>query len=195
MRLFAALVPPDEVLEHLAEFLQPRVEAGDELRWTDDNQRHVTLAFLPDVADRAYDELVERLERAARRNTPMFLALAGAGAFPSASYARVLWTGVTDEDGAVRPLARSVRGASAKAGAAPKGGPFHPHVTLARFRRPTEAARWIRILETYASPPWRARKVVLVESHLGQGRGHRPRYEIRETFALGPSAQESRAAR
>jgi RNA 2',3'-cyclic 3'-phosphodiesterase len=192
MRLFAALVPPPEALAHLAEFLEPRMDAWDELRWTDQEQWHVTLAFMPDVPDRSYDGLVERLARAAHRHTPVTLALADAGAFPSPSYARVLWTGVTDEEEKARPLARSVRGAGTKAGAAPKGGPFHPHVTLARFRAPTEATRWLRTLGTYAGPAWRAHELVLVESHLGQGRGHRPRYEVRETFPLGASGQPAR---
>lgn len=193
MRLFAAVVPPEEVVEDLAEFLRPRMEAGEELRWTDDYQWHVTLAFLPDVPDRNYDELVERLARVAHRHTPMSLALSGAGAFPSPMFARVLFTGVTDTTDALRPLARSIRGACGKAGAAPKGGPFHPHVTLGRFRKPTEATRWLRILDAYAGPPWLADELALVESHLGQGRGHRPRYEVRETFALGRASRESGA--
>jgi len=70
-----------------------------------------------------------------------------------------------------------VRRAAGHAGAAPQGGPFHPHVTLARSRRPIEATRWLRVIDGYAGPAWTADEVTLFVSHLGEGRGRRPRYE------------------
>ena len=100
MRLFAAIVPPDEVLEDLEEFLAPRREAA-EFRWTVPEQWHLTLAFMPAVADRRLDDLVERLTRAGRRRTPFGLRVAGGGAFPNPGRARVLWAGL--EAGRARP--------------------------------------------------------------------------------------------
>ena len=80
--MFVALVPPDDVLEDLSEFLAPRQEAEPGFRWTVPDQWHLTLAFMAQVADRHLDDLVARLERAASRRTPFSLALAGGGAFP-----------------------------------------------------------------------------------------------------------------
>src|SRR6185503_7400304 len=94
MRMFVALPLPEVVRNNLAEFLEPRQEAGRAelgLRWTVPDQWHVTLAFLPEVADRHTDELLERLERAAARRNPLVLRVAGAGAFPHAGRAKVLW--------------------------------------------------------------------------------------------------------
>ena len=71
MRMFIALPLPDAVNEHLADYLEPRQEAGPELRWTVPEQWHLTLAFLPEVAERHEDELLERLARAARRRQPL----------------------------------------------------------------------------------------------------------------------------
>ncbi|WP_292670697.1 hypothetical protein [Nocardioides sp.] len=45
--------------------------------------------------------------------------------------------------------------------------------------------RWVRLLEGYAGPPWRADRVELVQSFLGQGPRGRPRYETVDTFPLG----------
>ncbi|HEY7720905.1 MAG TPA: RNA 2',3'-cyclic phosphodiesterase [Pedococcus sp.] len=185
MRMFVAVVPPDEVVESLAEFLEPRREAGRDLRWTDPEQWHLTLAFMPDVPDRVLDDLVERLARVSRRHEPVPLRLAGAGAFPNPYASRVLWAGLEHEGDGLRHLARGIRGVCAKAGAAPQGGPFHPHITLARTRRPVEASRWLRVLELYAGPAWVAREVTLIASHLGEGRGNRPRYEAVATLPLG----------
>ncbi len=183
MRLFAALVPPAEVLADLADFLEPRREAGADLRWSDSEQQHVTLAFLADVSAARLDRLVERLE-AALTVAPVALRLAGAGAFPNPYAARVLFVDVEDLGGRLGPLARRVRGAANHAGVSVDGARFHPHVTVARSRRPVAATRWIRMLDTYAGPGWVAEEVELIESHLGQGRGGRPRYVTVERFAL-----------
>ena len=78
MRMFAAVVPPEDVVEGLEEFLEPRREAGD-FRWTVPDSWHVTLAFLAEVPERRLEELQERLDRAARRRTPFDLRLGGGG--------------------------------------------------------------------------------------------------------------------
>lgn len=184
MRMFVAVTPPDEAALDLADYLEPRQEAGSELRWTDPPQWHLTLAFMPSVPERVLEDLGERVARAAQRRPVLGLRLAGAGAFPNAYAARVLWAGVEHEGDGLAHLAHGIRAVCAKAGAAPQGGPFHPHITLARFKRPAEATRWIRALEPYAGPAWIAREVTLVSSHLGEGRGRRPRYEEVARFPL-----------
>lgn len=191
MRMFVALVPPDEVIEDLSEFLAPRQEAEPGFRWTTPEQWHLTLAFMAQVSDRHLDDLVARLERAAGRRTAFPLRLAGAGAFPGPSRAKVLFAAVrAGENGEhqeeLRRLATGTRAAATKAGAPADGGRFHPHVTLARIGRPIEATRWLRVLEAYRGPAWQADEITLIESHLGEGPRNRPRYEVVETFPLSP---------
>ena len=188
MRLFVALVPPDDALEHLAAHVEPRREAGAELRWTDPHQWHVTLAFLGAVPERSLDALTDALASVASRRDPLVLRLSGAGVFPNAYAARVLWAGVEVLQGDLAALARATRGAANGVGATPDGARFHPHVTLGRFPRPAEATRWLRAFDVYEGPTWRADEVVLVESHLGEGRGRRPRYEVLARLALGRPA-------
>jgi RNA 2',3'-cyclic 3'-phosphodiesterase len=188
MRMFAALVPPVRAVEHLAEFLGPRQEAEPGFRWTSQEQWHVTLAFMPAVAERHLDDLVERLARAARRRTPFGLAIAGGGAFPNPGRAKVLYAALDSEHHEeLRRLATGARAAATKAGAETQGGRFHPHVTLARIGRPVEATRWLRILDAYRGPTWTADTVTLIESHLGEGPRKRPRYEVVEELPLGRS--------
>jgi 2'-5' RNA ligase len=190
MRIFAALVPPEAAVEDLGTFLEPRREAGEDLRWTDPEQWHVTLAFMAQVPEASLDELAEEVGAAVSGRAPLALRLEGGGAFPNPYSARVLWAGMEGGDGALSSLsslARGVRQAANRAGASPEGGHFHPHVTVARLRRPTEATRWIRVLDSYAGPCWLAEEVTLVASHLGEGRGRRPRYEHLATLPLAPA--------
>jgi 2'-5' RNA ligase len=184
MRMFVALLPPAPVLDHLEDYLAVRREAGLGLRWTVPDQWHLTLAFMPAVAERHLDDLSERLGQAAARRTPFPVTLAGGGAFPDPARAKVLFARVETDGSELSRLATGVRAAAGKAGAGPDGGPFRPHVTLARTGRPIEATRWLRVLDAYRGQPWLAEEVALVASYLGEGPRRRPRHEVVATFGL-----------
>ena len=192
MRMFVAAVPPDHVLEDLEEFLAVRREAAA-FRWTVPEQWHLTLAFLAEVPDRCYDDLVVRLERAARKRHPMVATIAGGGAFPHVGRAKVLWAGVEVDAGGfdageeLRRLATGCRAAASKAGIEVAGERFKPHVTLARMGRPVEATAWVRLLDTYRGPSYDLDEISLIGSHLGEGPRKRPRHEVVQTFPLGPA--------
>jgi RNA 2',3'-cyclic 3'-phosphodiesterase len=191
--MFVALLPPDEVVEHLAEFMGPRQEAEPGFRWTVPEQWHLTLTFMAKVPDRRFDDLLDRLTRAAARRTPFDLALAGGGAFPNPARAKVLFTGVDAGGHAeeLRRLATGAHAAAAKAGADVDGGRFQAHVTLARINRPVEATKWLRVLDAYRGPSWQASEITLIASHLGEGPRRRPRYEVVETFPLGRTSAQA----
>jgi 2'-5' RNA ligase len=186
-RMFVAVVPPEDAVEHLDEFLDVRRESGD-LRWVVAEQLHVTLAFLAEVPDRKLDDLTERLGRAAARRTAFRTRLVGGGAFPNVARARVLWAGLDLDDQARTELVRlatGCRAAAGRAGVAVDGARFNPHLTVARVKFPHDVTRWVRLLEAYSGPPWVVTDVALVESFLGQGPRGRPRHEIVATFPLG----------
>ncbi|GMA88519.1 RNA 2',3'-cyclic phosphodiesterase [Angustibacter aerolatus] len=99
MRVFVALVPPPEAVEHLEAFLDVRRDADADLRWSRPEQWHVTLAFAADVRERVLDDLVDGLSEAAGRRPALDLAVAGGGAFPDAASARVLYAGLVAPPG------------------------------------------------------------------------------------------------
>lgn len=206
--MFVAALPPEDVVEDLEAFWEPRRAdpSARGVRWTRPEQWHLTLAFCADVPDRALDALGEGLAAAAARRQAFTLRVAGGGAFPHPSAAKVLWAGVAGagngggadhpDGGAGEPdrlgelgelgaLARGCRNAAARAGAPPDGAAFHPHLTLARLGRSRDVLRWVRVLDTYAGPSWRVEEVALVASHLRDGQGGRPRHEVLARFALG----------
>jgi RNA 2',3'-cyclic 3'-phosphodiesterase len=185
MRMFVALRPPPEAVEHLDEFLEVR-RAAAAFRWSPPEQFHVTLAFLAEVPERVLDDLIDRLARAAARRTAFETALVGGGAFPNAARARVLWAAL-DLDDACRTeldrLATGARAAANRAGVAVDGRRFRPHVTVARLGA-QDVSGWVRLLDTYRGPRWRADRIALVASYLGEGPRGRPRYETVEQLAL-----------
>ena len=194
MRLFVSIEPPEDAVEHLDDFLAVRRSSGPELRWSPPGQWHLTLAFMGSAPDRVVDDVVDAVAGAASRSAPIGLAVVGGGCFPDVTRAKVLWAGVGgcgrvggsgDGAEALGRLARGVRSACSVAGAAPEGGPFVPHLTLGRFSRAEDATRWMRVLSTYAGPPWVASDVAVVASHLPRERGHRARHEVLARLPLG----------
>lgn len=172
--MFVAVVPPEDVVEDLSAFLAPR----EGMPWIDSSQWHLTLAFMASVPDARLDELVERLGEATARVAPFEAALVGAGCFPDPTRAKVLWLGVHETAaGSLSRLATGARAAANVSGATPDGKDFVAHLTLARLKRPIEATRWLRVLDTYTSPSWRVDEIELVASYLGEGTKGRPRHE------------------
>src|SRR5688500_265588 len=169
--MFTAVLPPQDVVEDLDEFLAPRREHTQLERapysWTLPESWHVTLGFMPDVGERSLDDLVERLGRAGKRRRPFELHFGGGGAFPDAAAAKVVYArtlGLPDDLEELLRLATGARAAATRSGSAVDGGRFRPHLTLARLRRPTDVVRWLRLLDTYESRAWQVTEFALVRS-------------------------------
>ncbi|UQX88304.1 RNA 2',3'-cyclic phosphodiesterase [Jatrophihabitans telluris] len=181
-RMFVAIRPPEDILDDLDRFAEPRRAADSTVRWTTPDSWHLTLAFAEAVPADAEEEFVDRLRAVADKHAPFDLQLAGAGSFPSPARAKVLWTGVAGQTDQVIRLSAAVRRAASVAGIEVDGGRFRPHLTLARMNRAQEATRWLRIFELFAGRPWRVTEFELIESVLRAGRGNR--YRTEERFPL-----------
>lgn len=185
MRVFAAVVPPQEAVAHLDAFLEPRRPAA-EFRWVRSEHLHLTLAFMASVDERRIDAYVDRLAESLDDLAPADLTLAGSVVFPNVTEGRVLAAGVAGEGVALlETLAVRTRNAAVVSGIQVDGQPFRPHVTLARTGgRPTELTSWVRLLETYEGPAWPVASVAVVASHLGEGPRRTPRYETLAEIVL-----------
>jgi len=174
MRLFVALAPPPAVLDELDSAVTPLRAGPPGLRWTSRDAWHITLAFLGEASETMAARLAPRLERAAAGHHQFRLAFAGAGAFPSAGRARVLWCGLSGDDREAASLAASVAAAARGAGATmpDEGRAFRPHLTLARCRVPADAGALVAALSGYRGPAWAADRIHLILSRPGG----QPRY-------------------
>lgn len=193
MRLFVAVAVPVHAADELDDAVAPLRQSWPGLRWTGRDAWHLTLAFLGEVTEPVCARLVPRLERAAARRPRLPLSLGGAGAFPGAARARVLWTGVQGDPlalAALAALAESVAAGARRAGAPPpeEGRRFRPHLTLARCREPVDVQPLVDRLSGYTGTPWTAGEIYLIRSHLPGGRPHdRPRYETLGRWPLAGS--------
>jgi 2'-5' RNA ligase len=162
VRLFVAVRPPAEAVEHLGAVLP---------RWPSDLRRwHVTLAFLGEVADP--QPVTDALAGACREHRPFVLRLAGSGAFGRNG---PVWVGLDGDLPELHALAESVADACRSAGVAVEDRPYRPHVTVGRRGSPDP-----RALADYAGPDWEVNQVELVRSRLGRA----VRHEVLERVSL-----------
>jgi 2'-5' RNA ligase len=183
VRLFVAVDPPAEAVEHL----RPRLQATPGLRWTDPAQWHLTLTFCGEVTDKSAADLATRLARAAGRHGPMQLRLTGAGAFSRPARAHALWVGVTGDSDALGKLAMSTNAAARRCGIAVEDRRFRAHLTIARASPPADLRDVVEQLSSYEGPTWEVTELHLVRSQLGAKTVH----ERIGTWPLGGSANQT----
>jgi len=136
MRLFVALDLDDaarEALKSEQRRLASRLGDRISLKWVRQDQAHLTLTFLGEVPDATAASLVDAFSRALPI-APFDVTFDRVGIFPPRGEPRILWVGA----GAGAADVSRVNGECAlrihRLGLAVEDRPFHPHVTLGRFR-------------------------------------------------------------
>lgn len=205
MRLFAAVRPPQEVLDHL-DLTLASVRGGpagrsSAVRWSARETWHLTTSFYGEVPDGLVPTLVETLREACVELAPYELVLRGAGVFSH----RTLWVGAAGGLPEHRALTGRCREAGAALGLHDDGRVRErPHLTVGRARpgsgpprrrtsRPRDSSRvdddalagLVRALAVYEGPTWRVEELLVVESTPGAGRGGGPLYRTVERLSLG----------
>ncbi|MGN9814729.1 RNA 2',3'-cyclic phosphodiesterase [Streptomyces sp. SD11] len=188
MRLFAAVLPPQDVTDELGgvvDALRGLPGAGRGPRWTSRDGWHFTLAFYGEVDEGLVPELSVRLERAARRTDAFPLSLRGGGRFGG----RALWAGAAGDVRALRLLADRAEAAGRRAGVTrEEHRAYRPHLTLARSsREPADFAPYVSALDGFEGREWTVGGLCLMRSRLPVSGvpGEQPRYEVLARWPLG----------
>ena len=142
----------------------PRIQDAGMASWVSKDRMHLTLYFAADADThaerRVHDALADPIPQA-----PFNLSFQGLGFFPQRGAPRVLWLGIAEGIDQLRAIHREISRRLDPRKHVPE--PFHPHLTLARFR--DRAAR-DRVAEIAAFPaaagPSPIDRVTLYESRL-----------------------------
>jgi 2'-5' RNA ligase len=159
-RLFVAIRPPPAVCEALA----GAMGGIDGARWQDDDQLHLTLAFVGE-ADRAQaDSLIETLTEV--ESAAFAAEVAGVGHFERKGRPTAVWARVPLDE-PLAQLQRRVERACRRAGFDPEKRGYRPHVTLARLPRSAgPIGDWLAQHGTLHTGPWEVDGFTLHESRL-----------------------------
>lgn len=172
MRLFVALRLPDEVRRPLAARAARLASRLPPARWVPAANLHLTLRFLGETDRERAARLGRALAGCCAPRPPLRLRLRDGGCFPPRRPARVAWVGF-EPSPALLDLQAAVAAAVEEClELVPEGRPFHPHLTLARPRRPwprPAVKLWREGLAGPQGPAFVATEVHLMRSRLGPG--------------------------
>lgn len=137
-RVFIAIELPASVRQRIKDHIDGLRHALPDARasWSREENLHLTLKFLGDTPVSQVETLSQATKRAARKALPFEIVVKGCGAFPPRGQPRVLWIGIEDPSGHLGKLQEGLADECAQAGFARETRPFHPHLTIARLRRP-----------------------------------------------------------
>lgn len=141
MRLFIAIELSDEVKAAL-QASQRMLSAFDRtVRWVTEQQMHLTLKFLGEVADDAVEEINVAAELVAEASSPFEMVVAGSGCFPPRGRVRVVWAGVEESSGVLAACGERCEARYAEIGFDCERRAFSPHLTLGRVREDRTAGK------------------------------------------------------
>jgi RNA 2',3'-cyclic 3'-phosphodiesterase len=194
MRLFVAVYPAQDALDHLGAVLGRlrlgmATAAGTNVRLVARPLWHVTLAFLGEMPDDRAPGVAAALAAGVSRwresgAAAPALRLAGAGRFGGRRSA-TLWVGLAGDLDALMALSGAVRRELRRARVPYDRKPLRPHLTFARpgERLPAaDLAADLATLRAYEGPRWTIDAVHLVRSQLGP----KPVHDRIATIPLAP---------
>jgi 2'-5' RNA ligase len=184
LRLFLAFDLPEEhrlEIRRRAGRVKPELPAA---RWVPAENLHLTLAFLGATDPARLDGLIQAVRPAFAACPPLELVAAGGGTFPPGRPARVAWVGIEGPPALMAAQRRAAAAATGCLGLKPDRRPFHPHVTLARPRKPWNrraSERFAAAFEGRIGDPFPVAEGVLYRSDLTPGGAV---YTVVERFPL-----------
>jgi 2'-5' RNA ligase len=171
MRLFIAIDLDDAARDAIAAE-QKRLKAalGDQrstLKWIRPEHMHLTLAFLGELDDGLAQSVVEVIGQPVQADR-FAVVFSGLGMFPSGGAPRVLWLGLTAGSREVIGVQREVAERVTRLGIALERRPFHPHLTLARWRtsRPSDRRHVVTADQAHVVARIEVHHISLIHSRL-----------------------------
>jgi len=110
---------------------------------------HLTLKFLGDIPAALIPDITHAMQSIAMEHAPFNIPARGLGCFPTPVRPRVLWMGLVDTEHALTSLQQHLDAALVGHGIPCESKPFHPHLTLARIRKPARYPQFLSLLHTY----------------------------------------------
>ena len=173
LRLFVGIaLPPEQKLA-----LSLIASGLPEAKWVDPGNYHLTLRFIGEVSEGIAGDIDAAL--AGIRAKRFSLTLAGVGHFGT----RMLWAGIGKSPGLLH-LQSKVETALIRAGLAPEGRRYAPHVSLARLDGRPPGPKLMEYLSRHAlyrGAPFAVESFALVASYLTKAG---PIYEDQAEYGL-----------
>jgi 2'-5' RNA ligase len=107
------------------------------------------MRFLGDVSVGMIEKIFEEMQKTEFKS--FNVQIQGVGVFPSLSYPRVVWAGITEGEGQLRDVFNQIERRLRPLGFAPDPKGFSPHLTIARVRSGRNKAQLAEFVNKNAS--------------------------------------------
>jgi 2'-5' RNA ligase len=124
-RLFISIDLPENVRDAISDLY----EALTGVRWTNDNQLHLTLRFIGEVDSVTENDIISSLKNVPIE--PFTLTVKGTGYFPPRQEPRILWVGISECKELIL-LQNRIENALSALALKPETRKFHPHISIGR---------------------------------------------------------------
>jgi 2'-5' RNA ligase len=173
LRTFIAIDLTEEVRQRITKHIETLKAASPETQatWEKPGKAHITLKFLGNVEQQRLEAISSALARAASDIGKFSVEIGEAGAFYSRGKPHVLWLGVTDQTEGLARLYSALERELDGIGFPKEKRPFHPHITIARLKKPEGAKQLATEHKTlgFETAELAVSEVLLIESQLGPG--------------------------
>ncbi|MCL1874244.1 MAG: RNA 2',3'-cyclic phosphodiesterase [Clostridiales bacterium] len=131
MRIFIALLFPENIKDYLAEKAEAIRNCCQKGRFVSPANYHLTLRFLGEIPENDLGPTFAAAEETARQSAPLTIDLTGPGQFKRGNES-IIWWGINRSNPALGKLHSLLQINLQPAGYAPEPQAFKPHITLAR---------------------------------------------------------------
>ncbi|MFD0557408.1 RNA 2',3'-cyclic phosphodiesterase [Stackebrandtia endophytica] len=182
-RLFAAIRPPRDAIDHLTDYLTDLHVAVPWSRCLRYDLWHVTVAYLGETETDRVGRIGEAMRSAVEHTSLLRLALSGGGRWGRGRY-NIVYTGLSGEVDRLVGLAMRTRVAFDEVGQDYDRKQYRPHLTLAPASARlgnAESAEDLFTLRRYQGPEWTVSSVGLYNSVVHP----ELRYDLIDSVELG----------
>ena len=169
-RLFYAFELPESLRAQIQQHIQKLRNAVPDATasWSRPENIHLTLKFFGNVDQSKMPAISAAAKRVVQEFSSIEIAVGQTGVFPRPSRAQVLWIGVEDSRGQLLELQQRLEDEVALEGFPKEDRAFHPHLTIARIRKPEGAKHLAQahLGMQFTSVPITLRDLILFRSEL-----------------------------
>lgn len=169
IRSFLAIELPSAIAKGIERVQYDLKQSHADVRWVESNRIHLTLKFFGDIEEEACDGIMDAVGKAATDVKSFTLTIKGLGGFPRWKNPRVVWLGVEDGNGVLKPLYGAIEQYLGKIGYPREEREFKPHLTLGRVRSPKGKPELLKRMEGFLHVElgeFRVERLVLFKSDL-----------------------------
>jgi len=138
MRTFVSVEIPGKIKNNINKMIvkmKRRLKAGEQVKWVDKNNLHITLKFIGWIEDGKIEKMTDSLANSVKDFGAIKVSIAGLGVFPDERHPRVVWAGIDEGWDRIKQLSERIEDRLSKESYGKRENrEFSPHLTIGRIK-------------------------------------------------------------